>query len=71
MGQANLSGGTVTVNSSCVNGNSIIQLSQGYVNGGTQGILRVSARNAGANTFQVTSSSSNDASNFYWQIMNP
>ena len=65
-----LSAGHATVNSSCVNANSIIQLTPGFVNGGTPGILRVSARNAGT-SFEVTSTSSGDMSSFSWQIMNP
>ena len=63
VGQAKLSDGQATVTSNCVNDDSIILLTQGYVNGGTQGILRVSGRNAGLN-FEVTSSSGNDASGF-------
>jgi hypothetical protein len=70
MGTGTLSGGQATITSNCVEANSIIQLTQGFVNGGTQGILRVSGRNAGT-SFDVTSSSGNDVSSFYWQIMNP
>jgi hypothetical protein len=70
MGQSTLSGGNATVPSTCVTANSIIQLTPGFVNGGTPGILRVSGRTAGSG-FDVTSTSSDDASSFYWQIMNP
>jgi hypothetical protein len=70
MGHAVLSGGSAKVDCSCVNADSIIQLTQGFTNGGTQGILRVSGRNPGG-SFVVTSSSSNDQSGFDWQIMNP
>jgi hypothetical protein len=70
MGEGKLSAGQATVSSNCVNSNSIIQLTQGFVNGGTQGILRVSGRTAGTG-FEVTSSSASDESSFYWQIMNP
>jgi hypothetical protein len=70
MGEGTLSGGKATISSNCVNANSIIQLTQGFVNGGTQGILRVSGRIAGTG-FEVTSSSGNDESSFYWQINNP
>jgi len=70
MGESQLSGGHATVNCKCVNANSIIQLTPGFVNGGTPGILRVSGRNAGA-SFEVTSTSGSDLSSFTWQIMNP
>jgi len=70
MGEGKLSGGTATISSNCVNANSIIQLTQGFVNGGTPGILRVSGRTAGTG-FEVTSSSGTDQSSFYWQINNP
>jgi hypothetical protein len=53
-----------------VTASSIIQLTPGFVNGETPGILRVSGRTAGSG-FDVTSTSSDDASSFYWQIMNP
>ena len=70
MGHAVLSGGSARVDCSCVNENSIIQLTHGFTNGGTPGILRVSVRTPGS-SFVVTSSSSNDQSGFDWQIMNP
>lgn len=70
MGEGRLSSGKATISSNCVNASSIIQLTQGFVNGGTQGILRVSGRIAGTG-FEVTSSSGSDESSFYWQIMNP
>jgi hypothetical protein len=70
MGESRLSSGTATVDSKCVNADSVIQLTPGFVNGGTPGILRVSGRTAGT-SFDVTSSSGSDASSFTWQIMNP
>lgn len=69
MGSAVLVGGTVTVSTTKVTASSRIFLTNN-ANGGTVGIIYVSARTAGT-SFVITSSNALDTSTIAWLIMEP
>ena len=69
-GTATLVGGTVTITNNHVDAFSFILLMP-TVQGGTPGVLAVTARSAGSpGSFTVTSSSGTDTSTFEWMIIN-
>lgn len=66
-GTAVLVGGTVTVNTTAVGANSMVQLTS-QVDGGTPGFLRITAKVNGT-SFTITSSSGTDTSTVGWVII--
>lgn len=66
-GTAVLVGGTVTVNTTAVGANSMVQLTS-QVDGGTPGFLRITAKVNGT-SFTITSSSGTDTSTVGWWIL--
>jgi hypothetical protein len=69
MGTATLVAGAVTISTTAVTANSRIFYSVN-VAGGTQGILRVSARTAGT-SFVITSTSGTETSSIVWMLVEP
>jgi hypothetical protein len=69
MGVATLVTGAATVNTSAVTATSRIFLTV-QTAGGTQGFLRISARNAGV-SFTITSTSASETSTVAWLIVEP